>query len=197
MKSVLMLLVRSAAVVLVAGLAACQSPPTPAFPEITFRHLQPIRLDVADIEYVETYKSPRAAPNVEHLFPVQLAPTVRRWVTERFDAVGITRRARVTLVNAAVTETSLKTKKGLSGLFYNDQAVRYDGTVEVRVEILDDRGLVTGHVRAAAKRSQTVAEDITLNERDEVWFTFTEELMKALDAELDKTIRTYLAPYVR
>ena len=198
MKRVSPHLSRLAAALLVASLVACETPVSaPQFPDITFGHMPPIRLDVADVEFVAEYAPPQAPPNVEHLFPVRPAAAVKRWAEERIEPAGVMRRAKVTLVNAAVIEVPLDKKSGLAGVFWNEQSERYDGIVEVRVEIVDDRGFTVGRVRAVAQRSQTVPEDVTLNEREQVWYKLTEALMKDLDAELENSIRKYLQEYVR
>ncbi len=189
---------RCAAAVLLAALAACETPPPPVgYPEITFTHLPPIGLDVAEVEFVQDYLPPQAPPNVDHLFPVLPSAVARRWAADRIRAVGVSRRARVILVNAAVTETPLEKTTGLTGVFTTDQAARYDATVEVRIEIVGGRGEALGHARAVARRSRTVPENITLNDRDKVWFDLTEALMRDLDKELELTIRRYLAKFVR
>jgi len=179
------------------GVAGCQSPPPPAFPEITFAHETPLALDVAEIDYVEAYLAPQTAPNVDHLFPVRPAAVAKRWAKDRLRAVGTSRRARVTLTDASVTETMLKTRKGITGAFYNEQERRYDATLEVKIEIFDDRGFSQAHASTVAKVSRTVPEDITLNDRDKVWFEMTETLAKKFDAEFERTIRTYLGGFLR
>ena len=71
------------------ALAGCETPPPESrFPEMTFAHLGPIRLDVAEIEVIETYRSPLAPPNVEHLAPTRPAEAVRRWAADRLRAEG-------------------------------------------------------------------------------------------------------------
>ncbi len=51
--------------------------------------------------------------------------------------------------------------------------------------------------RAVAERLRTVPENITLNQREQVWFELTEDVMRDLDAELQRTILRYLARFVR
>ena len=187
-----------ACVALLAALAACEVPaPSARYPEITFAHLEPIKLDVARVEFVQEYVPPLAPPNVEHLFPVLPSAVARRWSDDRIEAAGIARHARVVLVDAAVTETALDIRRGVRGLFWNEQSARYDAAVEVRIDILDDGGETLGQVRATARRSRTVPEDITLNQRDQVWFELTEALMTDLDAALESAIRRHLARFVR
>ena len=50
---------------------------------------------------------------------------------------------------------------------------------------------------ANAERSRSVPEDITLDAREKVWFSITESLANDLNAELDRAIPQFLAPYLR
>lgn len=194
---------RAARPVLLAGLvlilvAGCETPvKSPVFPELRFTERPPIRLDVVRVETVEKYASPFEAPNVEHLFPVRPASAARRWVEDRLSPAGAGRVARVTIENASVVEVPLETRGGLIGLFYNDQAARYDAEVALRVEILSDGGAPEAFARAVARHSRTVPEDITLNERDAVFYELTTALFDDLDAELESTIRRHLRPFLR
>ena len=169
----------------------------PHYPIITFSHLAPVNLNVAAVEYVDQYVPPQDAPNVDHLFPVSPSTVARRWAQDRLLATGVTRRARVVLVTASVTETPLAKTKGLTGTFTIDQVARYDATAEMRVEIVTDAGVVEGKANAIATRSRTVPEDITLNQRDQIWFEMTAALMRALDGQLVQNIRLYLGRWVR
>ena len=178
--------------------AACDTATVqPHYPMITFSHLTPVNLDVAAVEYVDKYVPPQQAPNVEHLFPVLPSTVARRWAQDRLLATGVTRRARVVLVTASVTETPLAKTKGLTGAFTNDQVARYDATAEMRVEIVTDAGVVEGRANAVATRSQTVPEDITLNQRDEIWFEMAEALMRDLDDQLVKNIHLHFGRWIR
>ena len=116
---------------------------------------------------------------------------------DRLLATGVTRRARVVLVTASVTETPLAKTKGLTGTFTIDQVARYDATAEMRVEIVTDAGVVEGRANAIATRSQTVPEDITLNQRDEIWFEMAEALMRDLDDQLVKNIHLHFGRWIR
>ena len=189
-------LVRLTGAIMLLFVAACQvSPEGPRYPELRFTDTPPIRLDVAEIEYAEEYLPPQAEPNVDHYFPVSPAASVRNWSNDRLVAAGSSGRARVTLVDASVIEVALEATTGLTGTFTTDQAERYEARVEVRVEIFDGAGNQVGQAKMAAKRSQTAAEGITLNERDALWYALTQALMEDVDRELELTISRYLAKY--
>jgi hypothetical protein len=63
------------------------------------------------------------------------------------------------------------------------------------MQILDGRQ-VQGTASAEARRSVTVPEDITLNEREKVWYKLTEDTMNDLNDQLEETIKTAFFPYI-
>jgi hypothetical protein len=67
----------------------------------------------------------------------------------------------------------------------------------VKLEIGNPLLATTGFVTAAANRSQTVAEDMTMNQREAVWFQMTESAMRELDQKLEAAIRDKLRVFVR
>jgi hypothetical protein len=179
-------------------LAACDTPPMrQSFATLTFQDRPPIRLDVAQIEIVNAYKAPGAAPNVDHLFPQKPADVAAAWGRDVLRAVGQRGLATYTIVDAAATEAALPRSRGMAQIFRTEQSERYDIRIAVKLEVGNPLLAKTGEVTAAATRSQTVAEDMTLNEREAVWFQMTESAMRELDKELEAAIRDKLAPFVR
>jgi hypothetical protein len=181
----------------VAAITACASnPPVQRLPEISFADKAPITLDVGQLEIVSEFKAPGHLPNYEHLMPVSPEAAAIRWAKDRLRPMGRTGYARVVIKNASVIQTPLKTDKGVTGLFKEEQAERYDGTLDVDVQILDERHLPVGEVTARATRSRTTAEGITVNERDRELYEISEALIKDIDGQMDGLIHTYLARWV-
>ncbi len=182
---------------LLAGLvvAGCAAAPTRSpLPEITFQHRAPIRLAVAGIDVVDAYRPPGRPPNVEHEFATPPARAAARWARDRLRAAGQDGRLRFVILRADVVEVALARRQGLGGTFSVEQRERYDAVLLVRLEARSRLG--SGVVTATARRSQSVAEDITLNDRERVWFAMTEALMRELDAQLEAGIRRHLARFV-
>lgn len=180
------------------GLAACSSaPPKPGFPQITFAHLPPIQLDVAQIQVVEQYAPPQRAPNVEHTMPVSPAAVMHRWAADRLRPVGAAGVARLLIKDASVVAQPLEKTGGVRGVLTEDQAVRYVANLVVELDVNTAGGLGTGFASAAATRTITAPEDITLNRRDRILFDLTEALTRDLNATLEANIRTHLAPFLR
>src|SRR3546814_19437156 len=76
-----------------------------------------------------------------------------------------------------------------------DQSERYEARIVVEMQVLDGRQ-IQGSAKAEARRSVTVAEDSSLNEREEVWYRLTEDTMRDLDQQLEQTIREAFLPYI-
>jgi hypothetical protein len=170
-------------------LAACQSGPgRPVYPELSYAHLAPIPLNVADIQVERVYASPGTKPNVEQLFPVRPADAAERWARDRLRAVGAEGVAVVKILNASVVEVPLPRTSGLRGALTTDQSERYDGVLEVEIDVSSRSRGTSAMVKSRAQRSRSVAEDVTLNEREKVWFEMTEALMNDLNASLERQI---------
>ena len=179
------------------SLGACETPPPqPTFPPITFGDQAPIRLNVDEVSVEQAYQPPAAPPNVDHLFPASPVETALRWPTERLVAAGSGFRAEYIVHDASATETPLKRETGFTALVTKEQAERYDARLAVELRIIDSMGRVVGKADAESVRSRSVAEDITITEREQVWYDMTRDLMTELDRQLDKTIKTVLFPYV-
>ena len=178
-------------------LAGCTTPsPAPRYPELTFTHLPPIRLDAASLEIVEEYKSPFAAPNVEHLMPVSPAAAMRRWAQDRLMPVGNGGRIIFTIADAGVIETALAPTPGVRGVVTKDQSERYDAKLLVRISVDGGDNRRRGDISAEGMRSRTVIEGLSLNEREKIWFQMVEGLAADMNSELDAAIRSFLQPFL-
>lgn len=178
--------------------AACESAVMrPQFAEFTYGHLAPIDIDVARVEFVDDYAPPLAEPHVEHFFPVAPATAVERWVADRLRPVGVQRTLRVHLEEASAVATPLPSRGGIDAWFTTEQVETVAGRIVARADIVADNGRVEGFATAEVSRSRTVPEDLTLNERDQLYFELVEAMMDDFNATFETNIRTYLWAYVR
>lgn len=186
--------------VLIVALTGCQTTPAPTrFPELTYGHLGVIKLDVDRIDIASDYQAPLRPPNVDHLFPTPPERAMRRWAQDRLAAAGSNtgRFARFVITDAKVTETNLPRSTGLTGAFTKDQSQRYDLSMSAAIEIREERGnFRSGYATASTSRSRTVREDISVNEREKVWFEMLEQAMSELNAELDRQIKANMTRFV-
>ncbi len=179
-------------------LAGCETTvQKPAYPQISFAHLPKLPVNVARVEVENRYVSPAAAPNVEHLFPVSPSASALNWGRDRLSPEGAGGVARVVLKRASVVEVPLQRTGGIKGAFTTDQSERYDAVMEMAVQMLDESGNVRATVEAATKRSRTVPENLSINEREKVWFEMTENLMADLNAALESQIREHMKSWLK
>lgn len=167
------------------------------FPEITFSHLPPISLDVERIEVVRLFEAPLKAPHVEHEMPDPPMRATERWIADRLKATGTGGHAKVTIRDASVIETTISPIGGIRGAFTTQQSERYLARLEVEIEAVGGRGLRAGTAVARAERSQTIAEDATLTQRETLWFEMTEKLMRDFDRTFETQIRKHLAAFLQ
>ena len=184
---------RRVAMVFGAGLAltACSSPPpVQRLPEMTFLYKAPIRLNIARVEVVSEYTAPAARPNIEYDMPVSPEAALRKWAQDRLKPVGKAGILRIVIRKASATETPLKTDESLSGMFKKEQAARVDEALDVSLQMLDEHQFTTAEVTGKSSRSRTEPEGQKLNERDQLLYDMTYDLMRGFDDEIDPNIRT-------
>ena len=187
----------------VAGIAAllaagcAETPPSKDFPPTTFSQYGPIKLDAATVEVVDQYTASSTPPHVELLFPTPPGEAVHSWTTDRLQPAGNQGSVKVVIKDASVVVTQLPPTPGITGLFTIDQAQRYDGRLDVRVDGHDPAKRFDGYTTVTVTRSITVAENISLAGRKREWQRMVQQMMDVLNAELEQGIKHDLAPMVR
>ncbi len=179
------------------ALSACATtPPARNLARISYSEHPPIRLDVREIEIQRDYQPPNAAPNVDHLFPVPPAAGAQLWAADRLKAAGPLCRARFILREAPVIEVPLARAGGLTGTFTIDQSERYEARLVAELQILAEDGRVEATVTVEVTHHRTVPENLTLNERLQVWHEMTQALLDEMDRQFDVTIKETLYAYL-
>jgi hypothetical protein len=183
--------------VLGVALVACQTAVRPpGFQPISFADKPPLNLDVGRVDVVRVYVPPGKSPNVEHEFPVDLMVSAERWARDRLRPVGVGGQARFIIKQASVVEVPLARSSGIRGALTTEQSERYDGVMEIEIEVIHNDGR-RGMVASRTNRSRTVPENVSLQERETVWYQMTETMMRELDASLERQMREHLASLLR
>ncbi len=176
-------------------LAACAAP-SESLPDLTFKHLSPISIQVTDIQIASMTNHSTEPPNTGHRFPVPPESALMQWARDRLQLAGTRNTARFTILRADATETKLKKDEKLTGLFKQQASERYDTAVEARLEIIDEHGIQRVQVTASATWNQTVREDTTLADRRRIWLELVEKLMTQFNAEMERNIQRFMTKYV-
>jgi hypothetical protein len=181
------------------ALASCTEAPTvPQFAPLTFGHMSRLVFEATRLEIESDYQPPLAPPNVEHLFAQRPNAVLQRWANDRLAVSGRGEHlVRFVIQDARVTETELPRTTGVRATFTNEQAQRYDGRMAAAIEIRQVRGnFRVGDAVASATRSRSVAENITLNDRERVWYEMVEQMMGDINAELERQVRANLPRFL-
>ena len=180
------------------SVAACDTPPQrQRFPEITFQHLAPIRLDVAQIEIQSEYRSADHPDDNAGDYPEAPETLVADWARERLQAAGERGQATYTVVQARAVRVPLPRSSGIGAALKTEQSDRYDLAITVRLDAGNPISGKSGTVTETVTRSQTVPENMTLNQREAMLFNLLDAAMKDLNQRLEKSIPQYLAPLIR
>jgi hypothetical protein len=182
-----------------AVLAGCAAAPPEkaALPEMTFSHLAPIELAVAQVEIVDDYTPPLAPPHVERQAPVAPEAALKAWAGRRLKASGGRGVARFVIRSASLTDVRLATTKGLKGAFTKDQSDRFEAEAVAELLIYEGGGAPAGRIEAEARHSRTIAEDASVNERRRLQYDLVEALMAGFDKEMEKNMRAHLARWLK
>lgn len=192
---------RATARLLAAGLlgltltgAACAPTPQPP-PQIDFSQAKPILLTVSQVELLDAYQPAPGAAEAEAEIAVSPSDEVTKWAQARLKAAGGPGVATITIREASVTSTRLKTQGGLGGAFHDDK----DQTLAVKIvaELSISGGMGGGNATASVtvQRQISFPESYTLAERRNDTSKMMERLMADFDNQMEQGVRSNLAQY--
>tara|TARA_B100001123_G_C15100145_1_gene943234 strand:- start:298 stop:957 length:660 start_codon:yes stop_codon:yes gene_type:complete len=177
-------------------LSACQTANLTEFPEITFRHTEPIKLNVRNLKIIDFFKPTYSPPHVEHEFPIPPAQVLKTWANDRIKPVGTLGTVLFLIKDASVVEEKLRIDESISGLFLTEQSHRYRANITVQVKIVDIPNTSDSIANATANRSQTINEGISINNKQQFWFEMTEFLVKEFNVAMEDSIRKHLSNFL-
>ncbi len=179
-------------------LSACNTPPDRQhFPEITFQHLPPIKLDVAQVEIVSNYRAADHADDNAADYPEAPETLAAEWARDRLQAVGQRGQATYTIIEARAVRVPLPRSSGMNAALKTEQSDRFDLSITVKLEAGNPLSGKSGTLTETVTRSQTVPENMTLNQREVVLFNLLDAAMKDLNARMEASIPQYLGPLIR
>lgn len=179
-------------------LAACVPPPEAvSWPDITFTNLPPIEFDVAQIDIRSPYREPIDPPHVGEQFPVSPSRAAGNWAEDRLRAVGQRGTLTVTIQESSAVEEKLESAGGVKGMLTMEQTERYVVVIAVEIKAFDPVGPRTATATARTRKSITVREDATLDEREQVWYDLTKDAMADFDTAMERQIRGILGSFLK
>jgi hypothetical protein len=166
-------------------------------PPLDFSDRPPLDLAVERIAVDSVYRPTAAPPYVDHLMRVSPEAATRALLMQRLRAVGGPDRLQAVVLEASVQEEALEPETGLRGYFTTEPAARLVGRIEVRIDQLDEAGLVTRSVSSTVERTRTIPEGVGYAERERIGYELVRDLVDDLDASLSASIRESFAGLLR
>ncbi|MDG4718872.1 MULTISPECIES: hypothetical protein [Thalassospira] len=176
-------------------MAACTSAPVANYPDVTWRHLSPIVFAAGPIEKVAAWNSNEAG-SIASTLPFSLGKMAMNWPDDRLQTAGTSDMLRYSVTEASITSNALKTTKGIKGVFTDDQSDKIELKVAAKLELMDANGVQKGEVQAMAARSRTLAESMSVDEREQAIYDATAALLMDLDRELERQINANLGRFI-
>lgn len=168
---------------------------TPA--PLSFKRYQPIILNVGTVEFIDEYKSPGKAPNVEHLLPYSPEEAMRIWVKERIRATGNESTLQVIIKDGSVISTPLATSTGVMTFLGLAQDKRYDLNLVVEMRIYGRGSAISeASIQVSAQRTISITDNTSLHERNVAFQRMIAEAMESINAELEKNMFAYFGNYI-
>ena len=175
--------------------AACASGDPEALPPLVtgYRHLTPIRLNVAEIEV----PSPDPASiRVDEAAPIRPEQEMLRMAQERLSAAGTENQARFLVQTADFLRAPLAGQGGLAGLFTGDPGERLSVRLQARLEIVSAEGRRVGFVEADVRRQRSLPDGSTAAERRRAAEEIVRQAMDDLNVEFEFQVRRNLRPWL-
>ena len=160
-------------------------------PGINYAKSSPLKLNVQDIQVVsvpEVHPSKNKPAQEE---AVLLRSEIEKWARTRLVPEGGADRAVMT-----INKVNIKVLKDPKAEVERIKRDFYVGKVDIKLDILDDRGFVKGSVSSSVEQTVGIPETYTYYEREAQIKRLREELMNSLDARMVKEISQNLSLYM-
>jgi hypothetical protein len=176
-------------------MTACTSGPVATYPDVTWRHLDPIVFAAGPVEKLAAWTNNEDG-SIQSSLPFNLGRMAMNWPDDRIQTAGTSDMLRYSVTEASITSNVLKTTKGIKGVFTDDQSDKIDLKVAAKLELLDANGVQKGEVSAMAERSRTLSESMSVAEREQAVYDATTALLMDLDRELERQINNNLGRFL-
>ncbi len=166
----------------VIAVGACTSHPSPEgkpMPGMTFNHLGPMKLKVAEVLHAESMAANNAFP-ID--FSVPLDDYLKLYINRRFQPFGGTETLTITAEDVQVVHTLKDSESGMANFIGVAKVDSYAVTVVINMSLEDKHtGSLRGR-RFTAKRVINVSEHASIAEREKRQMEGIEALFANIDA---------------
>ena len=124
------------------------------------------RLNVNEVQIVNTYIPPYHAPNIEHQLYLPPYAALRNWAQNRFKAVGNIGLAKVQILDASIVKHDLPVNDGFQGYFTDQVNAEYKMHLHVLLNVISPNFENQPFADVEVSRMIQTTQTTSLAERD-------------------------------
>lgn len=150
-------------------------------PELTFAHLKPVELNVAEIKTEQIFKPDQEYQKVISQMPTSPNSAVLRYLDQRYVAAGNEGLLIIQIDDSTVTREELEPKGRFSRLIGINKKQKYNALVRLNVRFIRSTGSPASTSSVTARRTLTMPQNISLAEKDTRLLEMIEDLVDEID----------------
>ncbi len=157
---------------------------------------QPLVFAVALVEVVDNSSLPSGTNFITKRRSRELAGRLATALRERIEAGGGPGTLRVVIERAVLLERPVETRGGITGLFTRETEAFLEGSVTVRLSVLDESGFQRAFARVEVERERPVPEGTSVASRDALARGLIADLLDQVQDSLERSVEDNLAAFL-
>ncbi len=157
---------------------------------------EPLLFAVEKVEVVDNSSLPAGTTFITKRRSRELAGRLAGMLARGIEAGGGPGTLRVVIERAVLLERPVETRSGISGLFTRETEALLEGSVAVRLSVLDDSGFQRAFARVKVERQRAVPEGTSVASRDALARGLIEDLLDQTRDALERSVEDNLAAFL-
>ena len=152
--------------------------------------MEPIKLNVKNLEIKDLYKIPFEDPFVEHRMRRSPSDALISWAHTILRPVGTEGLATLSIIEASATLSSISSDFKFLDLFKNKQSTKLTIKLKVKLEITKDNNNQTGYLDIIATANKTAPESASISQLESIWDQNLNNSLGKFDSEFRTRIKS-------
>lgn len=174
---------------MISGCTTKTAPRTAALPALTFAHLDPVPVDVTEIDIENLYNPASNPDDVSETFPTPPDIALRRYAEQRLTvSEKMPGTLKFVIEDARVHHNFIKPENGIvrwTGFADKD---RYEVVMKIRLYTVMPSGQDSPHSILNMRKAITIPQSYSLAEKEEAQFEFLRSMMDDVDKAVISTL---------
>lgn len=161
-------------------------------PELTYSHVEPLGLQVADIDIVNMAQHNPVSGDVSSNFPTAPDEALSRYAQNRLQPVGDGGKLNFVIERASVLRRDIVSEGMFEKLMHVDGREEYTVQMVIRLEVLSSLGFRSAQSTLSIEKSLIQSAGLTLAEREREWLELLDSMMVDVDQAVTASLQNSL-----